>query len=49
MKCKRFKLYLPGSAMINLGEYSERGVRSAVDLLPEYYRGGDKDIESMGL
>jgi len=27
----------------------ERGVRSAADLLPEYYKGGDKDSESMGL
>lgn len=37
--------------MVNFwdSEYSERGVRSAADLLPEYYMGGDKENESMGL
>ena len=45
MRCKRLIIYHPPVA-INFWEYySERGVRSAADLLPEYYEGGDKDNE----
>lgn len=34
---------IPGSPIINLFEKSERGVRGAADLLPEYYNGGNKN------
>jgi len=35
--------------VIDLFEYSERGVRSAADILPEYYKGGNKYNGPVGL
>lgn len=37
------------SVSLTEGHYSERGVKKAPELLPEYYTGRDEDQGSIGL